>query len=135
VQAARFEWPGAGWPHRPVGRALITLAIGLVAAPALLLDAAAPSAGGGLVAWHALSTLVLAGLAVWSLWTAQLPRPAGRALAGLMGLLLLGALGVAAQRLPSEAAMSTLNTLLPALAVAVSLYAVGWRWARREILW
>ena len=124
-----------GWPHRPVGRALITLAIGLVAAPALLLDAAAPLADGGLIAWHALSTLVLACLAVWALWTAQLPRPAGRAVAGLMGLLLLGALGVAAQRLPYHAAMSTLNTLLPALALAASLSIVGWRWARQEILW
>ncbi|HEV8689201.1 MAG TPA: hypothetical protein VGQ91_02810 [Ideonella sp.] len=135
MPAARFEWPGAGWPHRPVGRALITLAIALVAAPALLLDAAAPSADGGLIAWHALSTLVLAGLAVWALWTAQLPRPAGRALAGLMGLLLLGALGVATQRLPSAEAMSTLDTLLPALAAAALLSIIGWRWARREILW
>ena len=135
MPAARFEWPDAGWPHRPVGRALITLALALVAAPALLLDAAAPPADGGLVAWHALSTLVLAGLAVWALWTEQLPRPAGRALAGLMGLLLLGALGVAAQRLPGPAALSTLNTLLPALAAAALLSIVGWRWARREILW
>ena len=122
-------------PHRPVGRVLLTLAIVLVAAPALLLDAAAPAAGSGLVVWHALSTAVFAGLAVWALWTDQLPRPAGRALAGLMGLMLLGALGVAAQHLPSAQATATLNSLLPALVAAVLLSIVGWRWARREILW
>ncbi len=123
------------YEHRPVGRALITLAIALVAAPGLLLDAAAPPAAGGLVAWHALSTLVLAGLAIWALWTEQLPRPAGRALAGLLGLLLLGALAVAAQRLPGDAAMRSLNTLLPVLAIAALSSIVGWRWASREILW
>lgn len=123
------------YQHRPVGRALLTAAIALVAVPAVLLDAAAAPAEGGLVAWHALSTLVLAGLAAWALWTEQLPRPAGRALAGLLGLLLLGALAVAAQRLPGEAVMGTLNTLLPALALAALLSIVGWRWARQEILW
>lgn len=65
-------WP---WPHRPVGRGLITAGVALLAGPALLLDAAAP--GGGLVAWHALSTAVLAGLALWALWTPQLPRATG----------------------------------------------------------
>jgi hypothetical protein len=129
--------PGARWmhPHQPVGRALITLSIGLVTAPALLLDAAAPPASGGLVAWHALSTLAFATLAIWALWTEQLPRPAGRALAGLLGLLLLGALAVAAQRLPGDDPMSMLNSLLPVLALAGLSAIVGWRWARREILW
>jgi hypothetical protein len=138
MQAAHVASPGLGWPHRPVGRVLITMAIALVAAPALVLDAAAPADEGGLaslVAWHALSTLVLAGLAAWGLWTQQLPRPTGRALAGLLGLLLLGALALAARRLPGEAALNTFDTLLPAVTLAAVLSIVGWRWARREILW
>lgn len=78
------------WPHRPVGRVMFTLALGLVAAAALLLDTAAPPAADALVAWHALSTLALAGLAGWALWTPQLPRDSGRSLAALLALVATG---------------------------------------------
>ena len=126
------------WAHRPIGRALISAAVVLLAAPALWLDATAPAADGGLVAWHALSTLVLAGLALWALWalwSPRLPRATGQALAGAMGLLLLGALWVAALRLPAEdaAGVSAAAVSLPALASV--LFFVGIRWARREIRW
>ena len=123
------------WPHRPVGRMLISLAVGLLVLPALWLDATAPAADGGLVAWHALSTLVLAGLALWALWAPQLPQTVGRALAGVMGSLLLGALLVAARQLPADAAaeFSAATAWLPAL--ASGLFFVGIRWARREIRW
>ena len=123
------------WPHRPVGRVLISAAVVLLATPALWRDATAPTADGGLVAWHALSTLVLAGLALWALWSPRLPRATGQALAGAMGLLLLGALWVAALRLPAEdaAGVSAAAVSLPALASV--LFFVGIRWARREIRW
>ena len=123
------------WPHRPVGRTLISVAVGLLAVPALWLDATAPAADGGLVAWHALSTLVLAGLALWALWAPQLPRTTGQALAGTMGLLLLGALWVAAQRLPADGVgeLGAASTTL--LALAGGMFFVGLRWARRETRW
>lgn len=128
--------PGAGWMgrHRPIGRSLMTLAITLLAGPALLLDAAAPAAAdGSLVAWHALSTAALAGLALWSLWTPHLPREAGRAIARGVGLLVLAALAVAAQRLsPAGAPMGVLVAMA---AIASSLLFVGARWARQEIDW
>jgi len=135
--AAPAERPGAGWMwrHRPIGRGLMTAAIALLAGPALLLDAAAPAAAGSLLAWHALSTAALAGLALWALWTPQLPREAGQAIARGVGLLMLAALAIAAQRLQGVDA----NTLVPALATvtaaACSLFFVGSRWARREIHW
>lgn len=125
-------WP---WPHRPVGRSLITAAIALLAGPALLLDAAAPAVAGGLVAWHALSTAVLAGLALWALWTPQLPRATGRALARGLGLLLLAALAVAAQRTPGVDAASATTGLAAVLTAAGWLFYVGSRWARQEITW
>lgn len=127
--------PGAAWlvRHRPIGRGLMTLAIALLAGPALLLDAAAPAADGSLVAWHALSTAALAGLALWSLWTPHLPREAGRAIARGVGLLMLAALAVAAQRLsPAGASMEVFVAMA---AVASSLLLVGARWARQEIDW
>jgi hypothetical protein len=86
--------------HWPVGRSVITLAIALLGATTLLLDAAEPAAGNALVAWHAVSTLVLLGLGLWALWAPQLPPAAGQALTTLSGLLLLGAFAVAAQRQP-----------------------------------
>ena len=123
------------WPHRPVGRTLISVAVGLLAVPALWLDATAPAADGGLVAWHALSTLVLAGLALWALWAPQLPRTTGQALAGTMGLLLLGALWVAAQRLPADGAATVGAAAASLPALASCLFFIGIRWARREIRW
>lgn len=135
--AAPVARPGAGWMgrHRPIGRSLMTLAIGLLAGPALLLDAATPTADGGLVAWHALSTAALAGLALWSLWTPQLPREAGRAIARAVGLLMLAALAVAAQRLPPASAGASVEAFVAMAAVASSLLLVGARWARQEIDW
>jgi hypothetical protein len=123
------------WPHRPIGRALISAAVGLLAFPALWLDAAAPAVDGGLVAWHALSTLVLAGLALWALWSQRLPRTTGQALAGTMSLLLLGALWVAALRLPAESAAAAGAAAMSLPALASGLFIVGIRWARREIRW
>jgi hypothetical protein len=123
------------WAHRPVGRSMITLAIALVGATTLMLDAAQPAAGDSLLAWHAVSTLVLLGLALWALWAPRLPAPASSALTALSGLLLLGAFAVAAQRMP----WATLNDLSTAMATALGLsaglYAIGWRWARHEIRW
>lgn len=119
------------WPHRPVGRALISVAVVLLAAPALWLDATAPAADGGLVAWHALSTLALAALALWALWSPHVPRATGQALAGTTGLLLLGALWVAALRLPTEGAAAAAS--LPVL--ASGMFFVGIHWARREVRW
>ena len=127
--------PGAGWPHRPIGRSLMTAAIALLAGPALLLDAAAPAAAGGWVAWHAISTAALAAIALWALWATQVPRQAGQALARGVSLLMLAALGVAAQGAP----LTDPRTLAVALAVvtllSTSLFLLGARWARREIHW
>lgn len=124
------------WPHRPVGRGLITLAIALLGATTLLLDAAAPGAGHGasLVAWHAVSTLTLLGLGLWALWSPALPAAASRALSGLAGLL-LGAFTVAAQRLPAGELDTRSAAMGATLLLATALYAVGWRWARSEIRW
>ena len=126
---------GPWWPHRPVGRGLMTVAIVLLAGPARLLDAAAPAAAGGWVAWHAISTAAFAALALWALWTPQLPRDAGQAVARSVSLLVLAALCVAAQeaRLPDARALGTSLAVLTAL--AASLFVVGARWARREIDW
>ncbi len=123
------------WPHRPVGRVMFTLALGLVAAAALLLNTAAPPAADALVAWYALSTLALAGLAGWALWTPQLPRDSGRSLAALLGLGLLGSLAVAAGRLPFHAIEGFAMPFVLALALCSTLALVGWRWSRREISW
>ncbi|WP_374562599.1 hypothetical protein [Ideonella sp.] len=123
------------WPHRPIGRALITLAIALVGGLALLLDAAAPPADGGLVAWHAVSMLVLAALALWALWAPQLPRSAGQVITGVLGLLLVGGLAVAARRLPVRDVAAIWTAMGSVLALAGTLFFVGTRWARREIRW
>lgn len=111
------------WPHRPVGRVMFTLALGLVAAAALLLDTAAPPAADAMVAWHALSTLALAALAGWALWTPQLPRDSGRSLAALLGLA-AGQLAVAAGRLPFHAIEGFAMPFVLALARAAR-----WRWS------
>lgn len=121
--------------HRPVGRSMITLAIALLGATTLLLDAAEPAAGDALVAWHAVSTLVLLGLGLWALWAPQLPPAAGQALTALSGLLLLAACGVAMQRLPAGAWGDMSAVMGAAVALAASLYGLGWHWARREIRW
>jgi hypothetical protein len=105
------------WPHRPIGRVMITLAIALVGGMALLLDAAAPPADSRLVAWHAVSMLVLAALAMWALWAPQLP-PA-----------------VAAQRLPMRDVAGIWSSMAGVLGLAGTLFFVGTRWARREIRW
>lgn len=123
------------WLHRPVGRVMFTLALGLVAAAALLLDAVAPPAADALVAWHALSTLALAGLAGWALWSPQLPRDSGRPLAALLGLGLVGSLAVAAGRLPLDALEGFAMPFALALALCSALAMLGWRWSRREISW
>ncbi len=133
------------WRHRPVGRVMISLAIALLALAALGLDAMAgipgdpmsalPIGASGLLAWHALSTLGLAGLALWALWSSQLPRGAGSALVGLAGLLLLGAMLVAAQQLPVGGEGVAGAVPLPLLVFAAVLFGVGARWARREIRW
>lgn len=123
------------WPHRPIGRALITLAIALVGGLALLLDAAAPPADGGLVAWHAVSMLVLAALALWALWAPQMPRSVGQVITGVLGLLLLGGLAVAARRLPMRDVAAIWTAIGSVLALAGTLFFVGTRWARREIRW
>ena len=123
------------WPHRPIGRVMITLAIALVGGMALLLDAAAPPADGRLVAWHAVSMLVLAALALWALWAPQLPRAIGQVVAGVLGLLLLGGLAVAAQRLPMREVAAVWTALTGVLVLAGTLFFVGTRWARREIRW
>ena len=125
----------AWWPHRPVGRSLMTVAIALLAGPALLLDAAAPAAAGGWVAWHAISTAGLAALALWALWTAQLPREAGQAVARGVSLLMLASLCVAAQGAPITDATTSTTALAVLSALATSLFVVGARWARREIHW
>lgn len=117
--------------HRPVGRSMITLAIALVGATTLLLDAVEPAGGGALVAWHAVSTLVLLGLGLWALWAPQLPPAASRALTGLSGLLLVGAFAVALQRMPAV----ELNAFSVVTALSAALYALGWRLARHEIRW
>lgn len=123
------------WPHRPIGRALITLAIALVGGLALLLDAAAPAADGGLVAWHAVSMLVLAALALWALWAPQLPQSAGQVITGVLGLLLLGGLAIAARRLAVRDVAAIWTAMGSVLALAGTLFFVGTRWARREIRW
>ena len=123
------------WPHRPIGRALITLAIALVGGMALLLDAAAPPSDGGLVAWHAVSMLVLAALAFWALWAPQMPQSVGQVITGVLGLLLLGGLAVAVQRLPTRDEATIWTAIASALSVAATLFFVGTRWARREIRW
>jgi len=123
------------WPHRPIGRALITLAIALVGGLALLLDAAAPPADGGLVAWHAVSMLVLAALAFWALWAPQMPQSVGQVITGVLGLLLLGGLMVAARRLPMRDVAAIWTAVGSVLALAGTLFFVGTRWARREIRW
>lgn len=123
------------WPHRPIGRALITLAIALVGGLALLLDAAAPPADGGLVAWHAVSMLVLAALALWALWAPQLPQSVGQVITGVLGLLLVGGLAVAARRLPMSDVAAIWTAMGSVLALAGTLFFVGTRWARREIRW
>ena len=123
------------WPHRPIGRALITLAIALVGGLALLLDAAAPPADGGLVAWHAVSMLVLAALALWALWAPQMPQSVGQVITGVLGLLLLGGLAVAARRLPMRDVAAIWTAIGSVLALAGTLFFVGTRWARREIRW
>lgn len=123
------------WPHRPIGRALITLAIALVGGLALLLDAAAPPADGGLVAWHAVSMLVLAALAFWALWAPQMPQSVGQVITGVLGLLLLGGLAVAARRLPMRDVAAIWTAMGSVLALAGTLFFVGTRWARREIRW
>ncbi len=123
------------WSHRPIGRALITLAIALVGGLALLLDAAAPAADGGLVAWHAVTMLVLAALALWALWAPQMPQSVGQVVAGVLSLLLLGGLAVAAQRLPMRDEAAIWTAIASALSVAAALFFVGTRWARREIRW
>jgi hypothetical protein len=123
------------WPHRPVGRVLITLALALVAATALRLDAAAPPAADALAAWHALSTLALAAVALWALWAPEFPRDTGHSLAGLLGLALLGSLAVAASRLPAAAFEAAFAPFVTTLALGSSLGLVGWRLARREIHW
>ena len=123
------------WPHRPIGRALITLAIALVGGLALLLDAAAPPADGGLVAWHAVSMLVLAALAFWALWAPQMPQSVGQVITGVLGLLLVGGLAVAARRLPMRDVAAIWTAMGSVLALAGMLFFVGTRWARREIRW
>lgn len=124
------------WPHRPIGRAMITLAIALVGGMALLLDAAAPAtADSRLVAWHAVSMLVLAALAVWALWAPQVPAPVGQVITGVLGMMLAGGLGVAAQRLPMRDVAAIWTLISSVLAVAGTLFFVGTRWARREIRW
>jgi len=123
------------WPHRPIGRVLITLAIALVGGLALLLDAAAPPADGGLVAWHAVSMLVLAALALWALWAPQMPQAMGQVVTGVLGLLLLGGLAVAARRLPMRDVAAIWTAMGSVLALAGTLFFVGTRWARREIRW
>lgn len=123
------------WPHRPVGRSMITLAIALVGATTLLLDAALPAADGSLVAWHAISTMVLLGLGLWALWAPQLPAAASSALTALSGLLLLGAFAVAARRLPAGELSAFSTAMASAMALAAVLYTLGWHWARREIRW
>ncbi|MEK8029566.1 hypothetical protein AACH06_01925 [Ideonella sp. DXS29W] len=124
------------WPHRPIGRMLITLAIALLGGLALLLDAAAPPGDGHLVAWHAVSMLTLAGLAAWALWSPQLPRSTGQLLAGVLGGLLAGGAALAAQRLPANGASSSMASVMTAvLLMAATLFAIGTRWARREIRW
>ena len=135
--AAPVTPPGAGpwWPHRPVGRSLMTVAIVLLAGPALLLDAAAPAAAGGWVAWHAISTAALASLALWALWTPQLPRESGQAVTRGVSLLVLAALCVAAQEAPLADARSLATALALLAALAASLFVLGARWARREIDW
>ena len=135
--AAPVTPPGAGpwWPHRPVGRSLMTVAIVLLAGPALLLDAAAPAAAGGWVAWHAISSAALAALAAWALWTPHLPRDAGQAVARSVSLLLLAALCVAAQEAKLADARTLGTGLALVTALAASLFVLGARWARREIDW
>ena len=123
------------WPHRPIGRALITLAIALVGGLALLLDAAAPPADGGLVAWHAVTMLVLAALAFWALWAPQMPQSVGQVITGVLGLLLVGGLAVAARRLPMRDVAAIWTAMGSVLALAGTLFFVGTRWARREIRW
>lgn len=124
------------WPHRPVGRAMITLAIALIGGMALLLDAAAPAAADSrLVAWHAVSMLVLAALAVWALWAPQVPAPVGQVMTGVLGLMLAGGLGLAAQRLPMRDIAAIWTLITSVLAVAGTLFLIGTRWARREIRW
>jgi hypothetical protein len=123
------------WPHRPIGRVMITLAIALVGGMALLLDAAAPPADSRLVAWHAVSMLVLAALAMWALWAPQLPPAVGQVIAGVLGLMLLGGLAVAAQRLPMRDVAGIWSSMAGVLGLAGTLFFVGTRWARREIRW
>jgi hypothetical protein len=113
----------------------MTAAVVLLAGPALLLDAAAPAAAGGWVAWHAVSTAALAALALWALWTPQLPRDAGQALARGIGLLMLAALCVAAQGAPVADPRAVTTALAVLTALAASLFTVGAHWARREIHW
>jgi hypothetical protein len=113
----------------------MTAAIALLAGPALLLDAAAPAAAGGWVAWHAISTAALAALALWALWTPQLPRAAGQALARGVSLLMLAALCVAAQGAPAVDAGTLTFALTVLTALSLSLFVLGARWARREIHW
>ena len=123
------------WPHRPIGRALMTLAIAMLGGLALLLDAEAPPADSHLLAWHAVSMLVLAGLALWALWSPQLPRTSGTLLTGLLGSLLAGGLAVAAQRWPASKHPTTAVLMGSVLAAAAMLFGLGTRWARREIRW
>jgi membrane-associated PAP2 superfamily phosphatase len=113
----------------------MTAAIVLLAGPALLLDAAAPAAAGGWVAWHAVSTAALAALSLWALWSPQLPREAGQAVARGVSLLMIAALCVAAQGAPMDDASTFTTTLAVLTALAASLFVVGARWARREIHW
>jgi hypothetical protein len=123
------------WRHRPVGRGLMTAAVALLAGLALMLDAAAPAAGGALLAWHALSTAALAGFGLWALWTPELPRKTGLRLARGVGALMLGAFALAGQGAWLADAGRFGTTLVPVMAAASALFFVGLRWARREIDW
>jgi hypothetical protein len=113
----------------------MTAATVLLAGPALLLDAAASAPGSALAAWHVLSTAALAGFGLWALWSEQLPRETGQRVARGVGLLLLGALAVAAQRVTAADARMWGASLAALMSVAVALFFMGAHWARREIHW
>ncbi|WP_374673747.1 hypothetical protein [Ideonella sp.] len=107
----------------------MSAALALLAGTALWLDAASGAAATGasarLLAWHAVSVLVLAALGWSALWSAHWPARAGRTVAGLAGLLIAGGMLMTAG---TGAAV-----VVPGAAAA--LFLLGRRWARHEIRW
>lgn len=123
------------WPHLPLGRSLMTLALASMAAAALILDAAAPSPATPMMAWHALSTAALAGAGIWALWGDAVPREAGQRAARGVAVLMVAAMAAAVSMVPAGRVGMLAPVLTAAAFTALSLFAVGTHWARREIRW